>query len=44
MIGYVEKGLKLSSALCQGNAAAFQIHQALYRRILGYQELEGVVI
>ena len=44
MIGHVEKGLKLSSALRQGNPPALQVHQALHRRILGHQELEGVVV
>ena len=35
MFHYAEKGLKLSSALCQRDPLPSQIHQALYLRILG---------
>ena len=44
MAGHMQKGLKLSPALRQGNPPALQVHQALHRGILSHQELESVVV
>ena len=40
----MEKGLKLSSTLCQRNALSLQIYEIVQLRILRHQKLERVVV